>query len=331
MVYKPVNNPARWEGVVVCGWILLSQLLLAQWIANRSTDWLRFVLAAVLLLSVPLLLHVAYRTWIAFSLEYWLDRNSLTVRCADMRQTIPLGNFKRILLSNEGPADPLTPRQMWAAWPSPYVGIKRIGLGSEAQEVAVFASQPLTRCLLLDATTAAPGSTVPTANAGAEAAAETLANRASNLWALSPEDAASFVDALQQRVRQGPVAQVAERYERRFDPAGFLNVDKLGALLIGLGLLSGAALLGVFMVRFPGLPDVLTTRFTGEGVPELVREKESLFILPILGLLAWLVNSVSGMLMAGRRQISAAYLLWGGTLVVQLCAFAALIGLIGWT
>lgn len=300
MVFKPVLNPTRWEGVAVCAWILLGQLLLAQWVVNRSTDWLRFVLAAVLLLSVPLLLHVAYRTWIAFSLEYWLDRNSLTVRCADVRQVIPLGSLKQVLLGSNAPAEPLTLRETWMAWPAPYVGSKRAGDAL----VMLFANQPMAHCLLLESETAT--------------------------WGVSPEEPASFIEAVQQRVQQGPVAAVAHTYERRFDPAGFLNVDRLGLILIGAGLLGGALLLGVFMVRYPGLPDVLTVAFTGEGMPEVVREKSSLFILPILGMLAWVVNSVGGMLMAGRRQVSAAYLLWGGTLVVQVCALAALIGLIGW-
>lgn len=300
MVFKPVINPGRWEGVAVCGWILLGQLLLVQWVINRETDWLRFALAAILIVSIPFLLHVAYRTWIAFSLEYWLDRNSLTVRCADVRQVIPLTSLKRVLLGSNEPATPLTPRQMWAAWPAPYVGSKRLG----SQEVAVYASQPLEHCLLLDTD--------------------------ASTWGLSPEEPGVFVEAVQQRVRQGPMAAVASSYERRFDPAGFLNVDRFGMMLIGLGLVGGALLLGIFMVRFPGLPDVLTVAFTGEGMPEVVREKQSLFILPILGVLAWVVNGVGGMLMAGRRQLSAAYLLWGGTLVVQICALAALIGLVGW-
>jgi hypothetical protein len=300
MIFKPVVNPVRWEGVAVCAWVLLGQLLLAQWVLNRSTDWLRFALAAILLLSVPVLLHLAYRTWIAFSLEYWLDRNSLTMRCADVRQVIPLGTLKRVLLGSDESAEPLTARQMWAAWPSSYVGSKRMG----ADEVAVFANQPLAQCLLLET-----GATT---------------------WGLSPEEPAAFIEAVQQRVRQGPVAAVAESFERRFDPAGFLNVDRFGLMLIGLGLLGGALVLGIFMVRFPGLPDVLTVAFTGEGMPEVVREKQSLFVLPILAMLAWVVNGVGGMLMAGRRQLPAAYLLWGGTLVVQVCALAALIGLIGW-
>src|SRR5690606_1061404 len=116
---------ARWEGVALTGWILISQILLLGWISARATDWLRFLLIALFVLSVPLLLHVAYRTWIAFSLECWLDRDSLTVRWADVRQTIPLSALQRLLLG-AAPAEtaatmPTRGTQAWLGWPSTFV------------------------------------------------------------------------------------------------------------------------------------------------------------------------------------------------------------------
>lgn len=300
MIFKAAPNPARWEGAICCGWLVVGQLLLLQWIANRSTDWLRIVLIALLLATIPLLLHLLYRTWIAFTLEYWLDRNSLTVRCADVRETLPFGALHQMVLGG-GQAGATS---AWRNWPSQFVRVKPPAEGG----VTALASLPPERWLLLEG------------DGGA--------------WALTPADEQAFATALQQRVRAGAMAGTtagAIRYERRFDPANLLNVDRLGAILIALGLL-GALIVGVvYMVRFPSLPDVLTVRFTGEGLPEVVREKQSLVVLPLLALLAWGVNGLGGMLMAGRRQISAAYLLWGGTLVVQLCALVSLIGLVGWS
>lgn len=301
MIFKAAPNPARWEGVLCCGWLMVGQLLLLQWIFDRSTDWLRFALVALLLATLPLLLHLLYRTWIAFTLEYWLDRNSLTVRCADVRETLPYGALHQMVLGGETENAELS---VWRNWPSQYVRVKP---PAGASGVIALASLPPARWLVLEGDGVA--------------------------WALTPADERAFTDTLQQRVRAGAMAGTtgsAIRYERRFDPAGLLNVDRLGAILIGLGLL-GAVVVGViYSLRFPSLPDVLTVRYTGEGLPEIVREKQTLIVLPLLGLLAWAVNGVGGMLMAGRRQISAAYLLWGGTLVVQFCALVSLLGLVGW-
>lgn len=299
MIFKAAPNPARWEGLLCCGWLIVSQFLLLQWILNRSTDWLRFLLVALLVASVPLLLHLLYRTWVAFSLEYWLDRNSLTLRFADVRETLPFGALRQMVL---GAGNEVAPAGAWRNWPSQYVRVKPPASGG----VTTLASLPPERWMLLEG----------------EAAT----------WALTPADEQAFATALQQRVRAGAMAGTttsAIRYERRFDPANLLNIDRVGAILIALGLL-GALIVGVvYALRFPSLPDVLTVRFTGEGLPEVVREKQSLIVLPLLGFLAWAVNGVGGMLMLGRRQISAAYLLWGGTLIVQLCALVSLIGLVG--
>jgi hypothetical protein len=46
--------------------------------------------------------------------------------------------------------------------------------------------------------------------------------------------------------------------------------------------------------------------------------------------MAWLVNGIWGLIMAARGQSEGAYLLWGGTLLVQGCAFLAMVALIGW-
>ena len=93
MVFRPVPYKERWEGVVLCVWILITLGLLLQWISRRPTDWLRFALVALVLAGLFYLIHLAYRTWTAFTLEYWLDRNALTVRWADVRQTIPLAGL----------------------------------------------------------------------------------------------------------------------------------------------------------------------------------------------------------------------------------------------
>ena len=79
----------------------------------------------------------------------------------------------------------------------------------------------------------------------------------------------------------------------------------------------------------PSLPDVMTVRYTADGLPEQIREKTTLFLLPVIGLLAWLINGVWGLIMSARNQQSGAYLLWGGAIIVQICSFLALVSLIG--
>lgn len=298
MVFKPADSPARWEGVAVVAWIALVQLLLVEWIRGRPTDWLRFVLIFLLLISVPALLYVLYRTWVAFSLEYWIDRNAITVRWADVRQTIPLAGVRQIVVNSEEVTDA---RTWWMDWPARYV---HHGRPHETGHLALLASRPPEQCVILDA--------------------------GEHAFALSPQAPDDFIEAVQERVLMGPVANVQLAAQRALDPVRILNTDRLGLILIAAGLLGSVLLFGALMVRFPGLPGVMAVRYSAEGIPELVRSKETLFLLPLIGLVAWIVNGLWGLIMAMRRQRPGAYLLWGGTLVVQLCAFLALVGLIGW-
>ena len=99
-------------------------------------------------------------------------------------------------------------------------------------------------------------------------------------------------------------------------------------VLIGAGLLGVLVLVGVLMVNFPSLPDVLGFQYNSDGIPVVVRSKSALFLLPIIGFLTWFVNALGGIWMSSRSQPTGAYMLWSGTLVVQACSLLAMISII---
>ena len=135
---------------------------------------------------------------------------------------------------------------------------------------------------------------------------------------------AQFLAALQERFQMGPAIYVKlEQDQAAFLPR-FFGESQVGLVLFGLGLLGVLALFGLLMVRFPNLPDQLPFRYASDGTPDLVRSKASLFLLPGIGLLAWLANGLWGMWMAYRKQVVGAYMLWGGAIIVQLCSLLAL-------
>jgi hypothetical protein len=296
MVIKPAPCKSRWEGVFACLWLVILQVLFLQWVSVRTTDWLRFVLVFLLVASVPLFLLLVYRTWIAFSLEYWIDRNAVTVVWADARQVIPLACIRQIIV---GGLQEITPHR-WRYWPAPFVRPARL-VGGVA--IPLLATRPPSECLLLDV--------------------------GSEVLAISPAGREAFLDAVQERVRMGPVANAQLMLTRRLDLQRILKTDRSGLIMLAVGLIGSVLLMGMLMVRYPSLPDVLTVRYSAEGVPEQVRDKAALFLLPLIGLLAWAVNAVWGLLMAARNQQTGAHLLWGGAIVVQICSFFALASLIG--
>lgn len=294
MSFRPWACRTRWEGLIVAFWIVLIDLLLLIWMDRRPVDWLKFALILVAVGTLPLLGYVIFRTWAAFALEYWIDRNAVTVHWASFRQVIPLQSVQRVIRGGLPSATPIPLSQ----WPAPYIGPARaLGLTN----VQMLATRPLEECLLLDT-----GDTV---------------------FALSPSDEETFLEALQARYRLGPVATPALARMRSSAWQRLFGADRLGPMLLACGLVGTLLLFGILMVRFPNLPDAMTFHYNSQGLPDVVREKTALFLLPAIGLMAWLINGVWGLWMAFRQQRTGAYMLWGGALIVQICSYMALTSL----
>ncbi len=264
------------------------------WAYRRPIDWLKFALIFAVLASLPLLINLAYRTWQALTLEYWVDRNAVTIRWANARQIIPMGEIKRVV---QGGLDDLgQPR--WVHWPADSVRHTQV-LG--LLDVRMLASKPLEQCILIET------------NGG--------------VFAISPEDETAFLEALQSRYQFGPARLVELEHVHTTSLGDFLGHNPASWLLLGIGLFGVLALIGVLMVRFPGLPDEMVMQVNSDGLPVSIRSKTSLFLLPAIGFLAWFINGAGGLWMAARKQPTGAYMLWGGAIVVQICTLLALVSL----
>lgn len=294
MIYKPQRCHTRWEGLLIAFWIVVVDSILLVWMGRRPIDWIKFVLIFAWVGSLPLLAYVLFRTWAAFSMEYWVDRNALTLSWGNTRQVIPLHAVRRIIqggLPNLSPAN-------FLRWPAPFLGTAlTVGL----KRIQMVATQPLEECLLLDTGEA--------------------------VFAVSPQDPAAFLTGVQARYRLGPVTKVEMTRMRTSLWDRVFGGETAGPLLLGAGLAGVLILFGILMVRFPNLPDLLTFHYNSDGLPDVVREKSALFLLPAIGFLAWALNGLWGGWMAYHQQRIGAYMLWSGTLLVQLCSYLALTSL----
>ena len=294
MVFSPASIRTKWESLIICIWIVIIDGLLLLWAYRRPIDWLKFALIFAVLASLPLLINLAYRTWQALTLEYWVDRNAVTIRWANARQIIPMGEIKRVV---QGGLDDLgQPR--WVHWPADSVRHTQV-LG--LLDVRMLASKPLEQCILIET------------NGG--------------VFAISPEDETAFLEALQSRYQFGPARLVELEHVHTTSLGDFLGHNPASWLLLGIGLFGVLALIGVLMVRFPGLPDEMVMQVNSDGLPVSIRSKTSLFLLPAIGFLAWFINGAGGLWMAARKQPTGAYMLWGGAIVVQICTLLALVSL----
>lgn len=296
MIFRPKPCPTRWEGAAVSLWVVLIDLLLLVWALRRPVDPLQFVVVVGLALSLPLLAHLLYRTWAAFNLEYWVDRNAVTIRWANARQVIPMPTIQGIMTA--GLSVPVG--RSLRSWPLPYLRLApQEGMG----EVNLCATRPAEECVVLETAT--------------------------GLYALSPADPQGFVAAVQERFSMGPTQRLQPQRVRRSPVLGrILPADRLGRVLLLSGAVGVLLLFGVVMVTYPNLPDVLTVRYNSAGLPEEIRAKSALFRLPVIGLLAWSINGLVGLSLLAQQQRIGAYMLWGGAVTVEIVSLLALISLI---
>lgn len=295
MIFAAKPAPARWEGVATALWIVLIDLLVVVWALRRPIDLLQFLLLLVLVISIPVLIHLLYRTWAAFTLEYWVDRNAITLRWAHLHQVIPTQSIRAIDHSTELPIEAGSLRR----WPMPFLDI---AAAPTAASINLCATRPPAECIVLQT------------DAG--------------VYALSPADAEGFIEALQARYRLGATQVVTPQRVQRSWLASILSEDRQGAWLLLTGLVGVLILFAVLTISFPNLPDILAVRYNSQGVPEEIREKTALFRLLVIGLLAWGVNAVGGLWLTRQRQRIGAHMLWGGAIFVQGVLLLALVSLI---
>jgi hypothetical protein len=149
-------------------------------------------------------------------------------------------------------------------------------------------------------------------------------------FSLSPLDRAGFIEALQARYALGTARRLETEIQRPPLWTWSLWRDKVALFLIGAGLIGVVLMFGMLCFRFPNLSSDLPLHFDVNGLPDRISSKTGLFALPIIGLAAWTFNLVLGIILYRRVQRGAAYLLWGGALVVQGIAGLALFNLMRW-
>lgn len=127
-------------------------------------------------------------------------------------------------------------------------------------------------------------------------------------YSISPADRDGFLDAFEIRQHMGPIRLLPHEHRQ----PGFLSWpiwrDRLAHLLLALGLGVNLILFAYLCWRYPSRAEI--------------------FKLPAIGLVALIANSNLGILIHSRQRLGA-YLLWGGTIAVQLLFWLAALNIIG--
>lgn len=298
MNFKPLPSADRWHGLALIAGLALVIVAALRFVLSRPVDGLSFVLSLAVLSGVALIGYSGYRTIGAFSLRYWVDRNAVTVVWGSTRQIVPLGQIQRILIGSSSLTS-ASPRP-WH-WPCPH---RRRLVSPELGVVNAYATRPLSEQVILVT--------------------------ASESYGLSPRDADGFIAALQERFALGPAREMTVELQRPPAWTWPLWRDRAAIFLVGAGLLGVLVMFGVLSFRFPSISADVPLHFDVNGMPDRIAPKDNLFALPVIGLVTWVFNTVTGIWLYRRVQRGAAYLLWGGALAVQGVMGLALFNLMRW-
>jgi hypothetical protein len=298
VTFKPSPYPGRWYGPLAMLALIGFDVVLLRAILDRPVDGLSFILALFMLGSLLAIVYLGYRTLGAFTLEYWVDRNAVTVVWGLTRQIVPMGQIERVAVNP--PTLPLEGPAPWH-WPVPH---RRRLFTEQFGAVNAYGTRPLPEQIVL----VTPGES----------------------YSLSPSDQERFLRALQDRFALGPNRVVEAELKRPPVWTWPLWRDRAALFLIGAGLLGVLIMFAALTFRYPSLSSDLPMHFDVAGLPDRIAPKSELFTLPIIGLVVWVLNTGLGVWLYRRVQRGAAYLLWFGALAVQGIAGLALFNLMRW-
>jgi hypothetical protein len=270
---------------------ILTYLLLQQ-----DEPPLAFILLVGLLVTLGIIGLMLYGALVVFKLGYHIDRNGLAIRWGLGQQLIPFQSIKAII-----PGKDVAPSAEFRA-----ANIAGLHFGrAELPEYGLLkfrATAPLTESLL-----------VVTPN---------------QAYVISPDQPQAFLKAWQVRQNLGPTQQWSESIRRCWPFNTPLILDSLAWRLLGTAAFFCFSLVGYISLNYPELPALLPIHFDSLGQVDRIADKRVLFTLPLVGAIVWGVNLILGSLFYHQEKV-AAYLLWGSTIVVQLCLWAAVLMITG--
>jgi hypothetical protein len=289
--WRPRRTRGFLVGLGMMVGVVVLDTLLAMWIAHKPVDLLTFVLGLIVALSLPALVLMAYWLSSLVGMRYTLDRNGLMITCGAAKQIIPMSSIQRV---TPGAGHTLEGRMLGVRWPGYWLGHGHL---AELGLTLFYATVPLEEQLLV---------VTPTLT-----------------YAISPADVEAFTQAFEARSQLGPLKRWAQESQQARFASWPIWGDRVGHVLLGLGLLLNAGLFACLCCRYSGLPAIVPLHFDAAGVVDRSGARSSLFGLPLIGLLLWGGNGALGLLLRSRERV-AAYMLWGGTLLVQVLLIAAL-------
>ncbi|MCJ7512029.1 MAG: PH domain-containing protein [Anaerolineales bacterium] len=295
--------PRRARGLIVGGLLLglVSGLILfgVYRLGTTALSPWTVLWAVVPLVAAPLAAAIAYRLYGLLSASYSVDRNGLVLRWGLRLEQIPLTSVRRLQSAASLSPGVRPAPGLW--WPGCVVGEREVeGVG----RIEFMASE------------SAPGQIV-------------VITREFQL-AISPANAQAFQQAYVAGARMGSLEPLAPLSIRPDFLVARVWSDRVARALLLAGLTLPLVLLGYLAFRAPSLPQSVPFGFDVRGVPALFAPPGRLLLLPMVGIVCWMIDAVLGAWLLRREtRPHLSYALWSTAIAVGGMLWAAVAFLLG--
>ncbi len=285
-------------GIALMSLITLVNAALIGIAASRPIGPGTFLVGISVVFGLLLVGLIAYWVYGLAGAHYTLDRNAIRIHWGTSGQVIPTGAIERVFTGDEIEGDV---RFYGGRWPGHWAGYGEI---PDAGPTLFYATQPLPKHILITT----PGLT----------------------YAISPADHEGFLESLRQRLQMGPTQAVEQSSRRPPILDWAIWHDWAGLALLGTGALALTFLLGLLSFRYPDLPLLVPLHFGISGSPDRLGPRAQIFLLPLIGLLTFLINGAIGGLLYRRIRVGS-YLLWASSVFIQVLIWTATVGILSQT
>jgi hypothetical protein len=271
--------------------------------AGQPLPLLVFALGLALLLNLVVLALVLYWSVAALRLRYRVDRNGLVTWWGASKLIVPMERIQAVMPGHEIETQGHGALE-WTAF-------RGVGWAGLRAGHAKLSNDTLARVV----------TTLPLAQS-------TYVLTPDRAYIVSPNAPDAFVEAWRIRRHLGPTQNWQEEEER----AQLLGLriwhDRVAWMLVGFSLLANLALNVYLAFVFDQLPAMLSFHFDVLGRADRIASRSEIVRLPQIALLMLLLDLCVGFVIYRQERI-AAYLIWGGGLILQLLVWGATITIIG--